>query len=288
MQEKKYELGMYEKAVPPSMSWAEKLSTAKEFGYDFVEISIDETDGKIARLDMSDAEKMFLINTMQVAGIPVRSMCLSGHRKYPLGSSDPSVEQMGMDIMKKSIRFAADLGIRIIMLAGYDVYYEKSTEETVGRFRQNLGKCVDIAAESGVVLGFETMETPFMDTVAKARTFVDYVSSPYLTIYPDLGNITNSSLLYGTNAADDLETGAGHIVAVHIKETAPGKYREVPFGEGHVDFRRLLKKCWDMHIRRYVTELWYTGTDDWRKNLQTAAGLARTILSGMDRDESRC
>ena len=34
-----------------SLSWREKLSFAKEAGYDFVEISIDEKDEKLARLD---------------------------------------------------------------------------------------------------------------------------------------------------------------------------------------------------------------------------------------------
>ena len=33
------------------MSWEEKLECARECGYDFVEISIDETDDKLARLE---------------------------------------------------------------------------------------------------------------------------------------------------------------------------------------------------------------------------------------------
>ena len=51
-------------------------------------------------------------------------MCLSGHRKYPLGSHDKEIQKKSLEIMKKAIDFAADLGIRIIQLAGYDVYYE--------------------------------------------------------------------------------------------------------------------------------------------------------------------
>ena len=57
------------------------------------------------------------------------------------------------------------LGIRIIQLAGYDVYYEESTSETVQRFGENLKKCERMAARAGIVLGFETMETEFMNTV---------------------------------------------------------------------------------------------------------------------------
>ncbi|MBP3710801.1 MAG: L-ribulose-5-phosphate 3-epimerase [Treponema sp.] len=273
-----YELGMYEKAVPPSMTWFEKLSTAKNAGYDFVEISIDETDEKLARLDMPLSERIEFIKTMEAAGIFVRSMCLSGHRKYPLGSSDATTEKRSLEIMQKAIQFAADVGIRIIMLAGYDVYYEESTAQTAARFERNLRTSVEMAASAGVLLAFETMETPFMDTVAKARHYVDAVRSPYLHIYPDLGNITNAAHLYGTDAADDLESGRGALVGIHIKETVPGKYREIPFGIGHVDFKTLLAKSWSLGVRRYVTELWYTNNDDWQERLTEAVQLARGIL----------
>ena len=59
--------------------------------------------------------------------------------------------------MEKAIQLADDLGIRIIQLAGYDVYYEESTSETVQRFGENLKKCERMAARAGIVLGFETM-----------------------------------------------------------------------------------------------------------------------------------
>ena len=49
---KPYTLGIYEKAMPAELSWKEKMETAKAAGYDFIEISIDETEEKLKRLDM--------------------------------------------------------------------------------------------------------------------------------------------------------------------------------------------------------------------------------------------
>ncbi len=112
--EKKYSLGLYEKSMPSELTWEEKLSVAKAAGYDFVEISIDESDEKLNRLDMSEQERRNLIWTMREVGMPIRTMCLSGHRKYPLGSSDPAICERGMEIMDKAIRLADDLGVRII------------------------------------------------------------------------------------------------------------------------------------------------------------------------------
>lgn len=275
---KAYTLGLYEKAMPGNLSWEEKLQAAKEAGFDFVEISIDETEEKLSRLDMPMEERNKLNRLAQELGIGFRSMCLSGHRKYPLGSSAPAVCARGMEIMEKAIQLAEDLGIRIIQLAGYDVYYEKSTPETVKRFEENLEKAALMAARAGVLMGFETMETEFMNTVGKAMKYVNMVNSVYLNVYPDSGNITNAAVTYGTDVLEDLKSGTGRIVALHLKETVPGKFREIPFGTGHVDFKSMIHTAWSLGVRRYVTEFWYTGNPAWREDLVFARNMMGSLL----------
>jgi L-ribulose-5-phosphate 3-epimerase UlaE len=44
-------LGIYEKALPKDLSWPERLVLAKSCGFDFVEMSVDETDERLSRLD---------------------------------------------------------------------------------------------------------------------------------------------------------------------------------------------------------------------------------------------
>lgn len=275
---KAYALGLYEKAMPKELSWKEKLETAKEAGYDFVEISIDETDEKLKRLDMSKEERKSMVEIMNEVGVPIRSMCLSGHRKYPLGSNDDKVWKRSMDIMEKAIILAEDLGIRIIQLAGYDVYYEESSDETVNRFAKNLKKAADMAARAGVVLGFETMETEFMNTVGKSMKYVNQINSAYLGVYPDSGNLTNAAKMYRTDVLEDLQSGAGHLVALHLKETVPGKFREIVFGTGHVDFPSVIDKAWSLGIRRYVTEMWYTGNPSWKEDINQARKMMGNLL----------
>jgi L-ribulose-5-phosphate 3-epimerase len=275
---KAYAIGLYEKAMPKTMSWEEKLLCARECGYDFVEISIDETDEKLARLEWSQEERLDLIRTMQKVGVPIRSMCLSGHRKYPFGASDPAVRARGMEIMEKAIQLADDLGIRIIQLAGYDVYYEEGTAESERLFRENLKKATLMAAAKGIVMGFETMETEFMNTTEKAMKYVNLINNPYLGVYPDSGNLTNAAVTYGTSVLDDLETGRDHIFALHLKETVPGKFREIPFLTGHVDFEAVIAKAWDLGIRRYVTEMWDVGNESWKEDIKFACKSMSAIL----------
>ena len=275
---KPYAIGLYEKAMPSSLTWEEKMLCAKECGYDFIEISIDEKDEKLARLDWTAEERFEMLSLMKKRGMPIRSMCLSGHRKYPLGSMDPEIRRRSLEIMEKAVILADDLGIRIIQLAGYDVYYEEGTEQTRQYFIENLKKATEMAAVRGIVLGFETMETEFMNTTRKAMTYVDLVKSPWLGVYPDSRNLTNAALTYKNSVLDDLETGRGHNFALHLKETVPGKFREIPFLTGHVDFEAVIKKAWGMGIRRYVTEMWDVGKDSWKEDIIFACTKMSEIL----------
>ena len=269
-----YLLGMYEKAVPNDITWEERLNVARESGFDYVEISVDETDAKLARLDWTAEERRELVRLQQECGLPIRSMCLSGHRKYPFGATDPAVRERSLQIMEQAIQLACDLGVRTIQLAGYDVYYEQGTDETRKCFAENLAKATEMAAREGVLLGFETMETPFMDTVEKSMAYVSQIDSPYLGVYPDLGNLTNASFLYGKSVTDDLATGRGHIVAAHCKETVAGAYREIPFGTGTTDWEAL-DECVKQGVRRFVAEFWYVGSEKWREETAFASEYVR-------------
>lgn len=271
-------LGLYEKSMPNALGLEQKLASAAEFGFDFLEISIDESEEKLARLRWSAAQRKDLIDAAYRTGTPIKTMCLSGHRKYPIGSADAPTRQRGMQIMREAIDLAADLGIRIIQLAGYDCYYEPSTEHTRARFCENLEVCAALAARQGVVLAFETMETEFMNTVAKAMHYVRLIDSPYLQIYPDLGNITNAALASGGSVEDDLLCGRGHLVAMHLKESLPGIFREVPYGRGHVDFDGAIRTARSLGVGLYLAEFWDTGRDDWRVQLRQAHDFLRSRL----------
>ena len=190
---KAYSLGLYEKAMP-EVSWKEKLQIAKEAGYDFVEISIDATEARISRVYSSKQERRDLVNLCYDLDMPIRTLNASALTKYSLGNPDPAVCARGTEIAERSIELAADLGVRIVMIPGYDVYYEPHTEETEQRFVKNIRALTQTAACAGVQLGFETMENEFMNTVEKGLRYIGLVNSNYLKLYPDIGNTTGKSL----------------------------------------------------------------------------------------------
>ena len=273
---KGYYLGLYEKSMPATLSMKEKMIQAKNAGFDFLEISIDETDEKLSRLKWDKNQKLDILKCSMETGIKIMSMCLSGHRKYPIGSEDDKIRSRGMDIMSDAIDFAFDLGIRVIQIAGYDEYYKPSNDNTKRFFLENLRLSVQMAAKKGVILAFETMETEFLNTVTKAMHYVNIIDSPYLQIYPDLGNITNAALVNRQKVTEDLLAGKGHIAALHLKETVPGKFREIPYGTGHVNFHDAIKITNEMGVKIYLAEFWYTGNEDWQYQLTSANQFLRS------------
>ena len=145
-----YSLGLYEKAMPDGLSFREMLELTKRTGFDRLELSIDESDMRLARLDWTSDQVRGLKCMMDDSSILIRTMCLSGHRKYPLGSHDPVIRERSLEIMRKAVGLAAELGIAIIQLAGYDVYYETGDEETRAWFAQNLAISTEMAAKARV------------------------------------------------------------------------------------------------------------------------------------------
>ena len=255
-----YRIGIYEKATPVELTWEERLLNAKESGFDYVEMSIDETDMRMERLDYTDGQIKELLDIQREIGLPIESICFSAQRKYPLGSK--KWEKEAKELLRKGVLFAKKMGIRIVQTQGYDCYYEETSDETTKeRFYRNLEEGTLFAASHGVILAMETMENDFMNTIEKAMYSVNRVNSPYLQVYPDIGNISNAT----QDVIGDIVSGKGHIAAAHLKETVPGKFREIPYGTGQVDFPPAIAKLYEQGIRRYVAEFWYCNEENWRE-----------------------
>lgn len=234
-------IGIYEKATPKQLSWKERLLFAKELGFDFVEMSIDESDARWARLDWTKEERLDLVKAIYETGVRIPSICFSGHRRFPLGSSNPDLEAEALASMKKCIELAQDLGVRVIQLAGYDVYYEAKSFETRTRFIKNLRKACDWAEEAQVILAIEIMDDPFINSIEKYLAIEKEVDSPYLFVYPDTGNVS----AWHNDLWSEFYNGHRSIAALHLKDTYPvtetskGQFRDVPFGQGCVDWEEV-------------------------------------------------
>lgn len=257
-------LGLYEKAVSFHLTWEEKLTLAKESGFDFVEINIDGAPERLKRL-YSDDEVLHIRHAQERVGLSTPTMALTANRLYPLGSEDSSVRDRGLEIVKRGVVFASQLGIRVIHLAGYDEHGEKCSANTQALFFDAIRECVDFATQYGVTLAIETMDEPFMGSCKKIMGLIKTIDSPFFQCYADIGNLSAA----GIDIKSDLALAGRHIVGVHLKDTRPGVYRDVPFGEGTVDFDACLADLKAIGYRGFFTaETWCYDKDEFHKHLK--------------------
>lgn len=253
-------LGIYEKALPQNLSWRETFELTHDLGFNFLEFSVDESDERLARLDWTREKRNEIRNLMWETNTRINNLMLSGHRRFPLGSADPAMREKSLIMMQKAIDLCVDLGIHNIQMAGYDVYYEKKTMTSREYYVENLIKCVHMAAKKNIMLSIETMDDPFINSLTKIAHYHDLAKSPWLQAYPDLGNL---SAWPENDVPAQLEKYIDTICAIHLKDskkvtpTFKGQFKNVPFGQGCVDFTGLLRTLVRLDYNgSFTIEMW--------------------------------
>ncbi|CDT77119.1 L-ribulose-5-phosphate 3-epimerase ulaE [Vibrio coralliirubri] len=268
----RHRVGLYEKALPNELSWEDKLKQTKELGFDFLEISVDESDERRSRLDWNDEEVYALRHLCEKHGVPLQSMCLSAHRKFPFGSADPAIREQAVIHMEKAISLAYKLGIRTIQLAGYDVYYEPADKVTHQRFIEGMKLSAQLAERSGVMIAVEIMDTDYLNSLSKFEVLSREVNSPYFTAYPDVGNISG----WNYDIVTELKLSKPHITQIHLKDTYKvtdeykGQFRDLVIGDGEVDFNAIFETLKETEcVVPLVIEMW-AQDERWKENILTA------------------
>ena len=270
---KDLKLGIYEKALPGGLDWAGYLELAGRLGFSFVEMSIDESDQRLERLKWDRSKRREFRNILGDSELGVPSICLSGHRRFPLGSHDLSIRTRAREILSDAILFAVDTGIRTIQLAGYDVYYEEADSDTWNWFREGLTGGLELAAREHVMLAMETMDTPLMSSIVRFLNLKKELNNPWFTVYPDIGNLS----AWGRDLVQELELGMDQIVAIHLKDTqpvtenSPGQFRAVVFGEGCVDFPAAFRTLHQLNYSGpFLIEMWTEKSGHPEKDVEIA------------------
>ena len=151
---------------------------------------------------------------------------------------------------------------------------KKKTRLSRKLFIEGLEESVKIASEYGIILSIEIMDDPFMNSITKFLEIKRQIDSPYLQVYPDLGNL---SAWQENDPERELEKGINWISSIHLKDTYPvttessGQFRDVPFGAGCVDFEGLLKKLKQMNYNgSFLIEMWSEKNPDFKKEIAAA------------------
>ena len=257
-------LGVYEKAlvstsVQDGEQWRRFLEQVPQAGFSFLDLSVDESPERAARLAWDGATRRAVRQAAQDAGTRIGGLCLSLHRRIGPGSADPEVRRRAREVMARGLELCHDLAVPVLQVAGYYAYYEPAHQDAVRWYTDMLADAVPLAARLGVVMGIENVDGEDVTSIRTAMDVVDAVGSPYLQVYPDLGNIAEQ----GFDPAYELAAGRGHMVALHAKDVRRGEPRRVSMGTGIVDwdrsFRILKEQDWSGRI---MIEMWNDDAPD--------------------------
>ena len=221
----KITLSINEEALPPGLSWRQKLDAAAKAGYDEIELSINDT----SRLDMPYGLRTAMQGFIHDSGTRIGSLRL----KFS-----------AVDTIRSAVKFAEDMGIRIIILSDFD--------------GEDLYKAVEYAASAGVIIGLE------MGTAEKAMEYVTRINSPFLGVCPDIGILTQ-------NVEEDLEKGRGHIFSAGVI-----------FGAGRIDFKSACDKLFELGVRRFTVNQLYDEKrpECWEAEISSASTIIRGLRLG--------
>ena len=246
-------LGIYEKALAWTGDWDGFFAGAWEAGFAFVDISVDETPERRARLGWSAEERREVRDAAARQGVELGGICLSVHRAVGPGSADPEVRAEADRIFAEGIALCRDLGIPVLQVAGYYAYYEERDPGQRERYVASLRRALPLAARAGVLLAIENVDGNDVTSISRGMEIVAEIDSPWLQLYPDIGNIAEQ----GLDETTELARGAGRMLALHVKDVRPGEPRRVPMGEGVADFptafRELVRQDWSGRI---MIEMW--------------------------------
>ncbi|MXR12340.1 L-ribulose-5-phosphate 3-epimerase [Mycoplasma flocculare] len=246
-------VGIYEKAIDKRFSFVDKIKIAKKAGFNFIEMSVDETDEFAARLDFSNKEISEIRTALFENDFYINSMCLSLHRKFPFGSADEKVREKSIEIMEKALILAKKLGISIIQLAAYDIYYEKEHQNSEIFFIKTMKKIVYLAKKYSITIAFESMDRKFAGTISRLLYLQKSIGGGVF-LYPDLGNLTR----FSNDLEAEIKLGKSEIVAFHFKDTLPNTFKNLDFGQGDVNFVNVFKYILNAKINvPFVIEMWH-------------------------------
>jgi len=277
-------VGLYEKALPDEYDWESKFKVTKELGFDFIEMSIDESDERCDRLDWHDETIYDLRRLSERYDCPIHSICLSVHRRFSFGSADKHTREIAIQCMQKAVTLAYKLGVRTIQLAGYDVYYEPANKVTHQRFIDGMKLATAMAERAGVMLAVEIMDTNYLNSLSKFEILNRHINSPFFTAYPDVGNISG----WNYDVCTELKLSQPHITQIHLKDTyhvtpeKEGQFRDLIIGMGDVDFEGIFCTLKEMKsVVPFVIEMW-AHDDHWKENITIAQ---RCLNQACDRVE---
>ncbi len=218
---------------------------------------------------IKSVEKASFTTTAAMLGFPGEDYTTPATIQKTGGFSDPALREERLELVRWGAGKAKALGLSIMSVHAGFIPEVGSPERTA--FIDCLRRALDIAAEHGTTLAFETGQ----ETASLLRATLDELDHPAAKVNFDPANM----LLYDKgNPIEAVRILGPDIVHVHVKDanvpTQDGQWgEEVPLGEGQVSMTAYLD---------VLTEVGYTGSLAIEREVGDQPARIRDVQTGAD------
>jgi hexulose-6-phosphate isomerase len=196
------------------------------------------------------AQAEAIAKAAQKARLPIHSVMIGSHWKFPLSSSDPEIVSQCVKGIQTSIDNASRFGADVVLLVPAVVNPQTSYSDAWKRSEQEIRKLIPLAEKRKVIIGVEEVWNKFLLSPLEFARYVDSFQSPWVRAYFDVGNV----VIYGY-PQDWIRTLGKRIVRLHIKDFT-FKNRDARFvalREGEIDWPEVYRALNEIGYRGIAT-----------------------------------
>jgi hexulose-6-phosphate isomerase len=238
---------------PDRMSLRDCLRLAKEAGFEAVELNYDLENDLSPKSGTREFEA--IRRMAEEIGIAISGVCSFLYWPYSLTDNDPQRRAQGLDLARKMIHAARDLGTENLLTIAGSVFIPwikdsqpVSHADCDRRGREAIRRLIPLAEEAGVFLNIENIFfNGYLLSPSDMIEFVDHFGSDRVRVHFDTGNI----MLF-QYPEDWIRALGKRIKNVHLKE--------------------FTKKGTDYSLEAFRTLL--DGTTDWPAVMRAFAEIA--------------
>ncbi len=230
------------------------IALLADLGYQSVAITLD-VGALDPYQDPSDLNRQILAVRRALEHAQLRSVIETGARfllnprqKHDptLLDPDPARRTIRQDFLIRSIAIARQLGSDCVSLWSGKAPDDPPAEVALDRLVQALEPVLHSSEAQGVPIAFEPEPGMFIDTLASFRQLDERIAQPCLQLTVDLGHV---HCLREGPWEIVLPPWRGRILNIHIEDMVENVHEHLMFGDGTMDFPRILAVLRDIEYR---------------------------------------
>ena len=215
-----------------------------EIGYRSVAVTIDH--GALSPRDPAWPQQLAALRRRLVE-LGMRSVIETGARflldpatkhEPTLVTADPAGRARRLEFYRHAIRCAAELESDCVSLWSGILRDASPHEAAMSRLVEGLEEVLEYGAEHKVAIALEPEPGMFIDSMARFAELLGRLRNPGLKLTLDVGHLH----CQGEGDIEAiLQRWASRLVNVHIEDMQAGVHQHLMFGEGQIDFPRVLR-----------------------------------------------